>query len=301
MKSTGALKWITLASLGLLAACGGVSDIGSGDDPGKAGSLGTTTGGSKGTGANGTGANANGASSNVGASGKDPGTGASGGVSGVECKVDMDCGAISAPCEPCADGSYACDKTYCAEGKCVHVGGNTCPTKCATDKECPVPDLPCTLCMDGSKACPSSQCLKGQCQTSIAGCGAIDPCKGLACGAECKACGPDGVCDVKQASYCSAEGKCQAGLPQCAAPNTCKTSMDCGTPPPQCVPCGNNTCATFDCIQGSCVFACPANPVPQCKVTEDCPAIDAACKLCPNGDCAVQACLQGSCELACVL
>jgi hypothetical protein len=295
MKSTIALKWITLGSLGLLAACGGVSDIGSGDDPGKAGSVGTTTGG-KGSG---TGGISMGASANV--AGK-PGTVASGGESAAEpCKTDTDCGAISAPCEPCADGTYACDKTYCANGACVHVGGNTCTTMCMTDKDCPVPDLPCTLCMDGSKACPTSQCLKGQCQTSISGCGTIDPCKGLACGAECKACGPDGVCDVKQASYCSAEGKCQTGLPQCADPGMCKTSMDCGSAPPQCVPCGNNTCATFECIQGSCVFACPANPEPECKVTEDCPAIDADCKLCPNGECAVQACLQGSCELACAL
>lgn len=301
MKSTKVLKWITLASLGLLAACGGVSDIGSGDDPGKAGRDGTaTTGGSKGMGANGTGANATGANGNV--AGKETGTGTVGGGVAVElCKSDMDCGAVSAPCEPCADGSYACDKTYCAEGKCVHVGGNTCPTKCATDMDCPVPDIACTTCMDGSKACPVSQCLKGQCQTSIPGCGTIEPCRGLACGAECKSCGPDGVCDVMQASYCSADGKCQAGLPQCAGANECKTAMDCGTAPPKCVPCGNDTCATFDCIQGSCVFACPPNPNPQCKITEDCPAIDANCKMCPNGKCAVQACLQNSCELVCAL
>ena len=298
MKSRRALKWVTLASLGLLAACGGVSDIGSGDEPGKGGSLGTT-GGSKGTGANATGGISMGASANV--AGK-PGTVPYGGESSDDlCKTDMDCRVASAPCEPCADGSYACDKTYCDQGKCKHVGGNTCPTLCMTDKECPPPDLPCTLCKDNSKACPTSNCVKGQCQTSFPGCGDIDPCKGLPCGAECKACGPNQVCDVKQASYCSAEGKCQAGLPQCADPGMCKTSMDCGAAPPKCVPCGNDTCATFECIQGSCVFACPANPEPECKVTEDCPAIDASCKLCPNGDCAVQACLHGSCELACAL
>ena len=294
MKSTRVLKWITLASWGTLAACGGVSDIGSGDEPGKAGSVGTTTGGSKGTGAS----SSMGASANV--AGKGPGPGTSGAGSGVECKVDMDCGVASAPCELCADGSYACDKTYCAGGKCVHVGGNTCPTKCATDKDCPVPDLPCTLCMDGSKACPASDCVKGQCQTSIPGCGTIDPCKGLACGAECKPCGPDGACDVMQASYCSADGKCQPSLPQCAEPGMCMTKMDCGTPPPNCVPCGNETCATLDCIHGSCVFACPANPEPQCKVTEDCPVRE-VCKMCPSGKCAVPACLQNTCELVCPL
>lgn len=295
MKSTRVLLWITLAGLGSLAACGGVSDIGSGD-PGKAGSVGTAVGGSKGTGANGTGASSMGATSNV--AGKGPGTGTSGGGFPVElCESDMDCGA--APCAICADGSYACDKTYCAEGKCVHVT-DTCPTECATAMECPVPDIACTTCMDGTKACPSAQCLNGKCQTSIPGCGTIDPCQGLPCGSACKSCGPDGACDVMYASHCSADGKCQPGLPQCANANACKTSMDCGTPPPECVPCGNDTCATFDCIQNSCVFACPANPNPQCKVTEDCPARE-VCKMCPSGKCAVEACLKNSCELVCTL
>jgi hypothetical protein len=303
MKATKVLRWITLASLtaslATLAACGGISDIGSGDQPGKSGNPGSSVGGSKGTGANGTGA-----STNVGANGSVAGNGmgAVGGGAAVElCMTDKDCPNLGAPCEPCADGSYACNRTYCAAGgKCV-TERDMCTTKCATDKDCPVPDIACADCGDGSSTCPTSQCLMGQCQTSFPGCGNIDPCKGQACGSECKLCGPDGVCDTMKLNYCSADGKCQPGLPQCADPGMCKTVMDCGAPPPKCVPCGNDTCATFDCISGSCVFACPPNPDPQCKVTEDCPIIGDICKMCPNGKCAVQACLQGSCNLVCAL
>jgi hypothetical protein len=303
MKATKALRWGILASLSTsllaLAACGGVSDIGSGDDPSKAGSTGV--GGTKGMGAFGSGASANGAAS-MGAqpnvAGKDPGVG---GATLELCMTDADCPNPGSPCEPCADGSYACNRTYCAAGgKCI-TERDQCTTKCATDKDCPVPKIACVDCGDGSTSCPTSQCLMGQCQTSYPGCGNIDPCKGQPCGSECKPCGPDGACDAMTRSYCSAEGKCQPELPQCAGPGMCKTAMDCGSPPTKCVPCGNETCATFDCISGSCVFACPPNPDPQCKVTEDCPVIGDMCKMCPNEKCALQACIKGSCELVCPL
>jgi hypothetical protein len=308
MKATKVFGWGMLASLStsllVLAACGGVSDIGSGDEPGmgKAGSTGTSVGGQS-MGANGSGATANGATSmgaNGNVAGKDPGMG-TGGATMDLCKTDADCPNPGSPCEPCADGSFACNRTYCDAGKCL-TQRDQCTTKCATDKDCPVPKIACADCGDGSTSCPTSQCLMGQCQTSFPNCGTFDPCKGQACGTQCKVCGPDGTCDTMTASYCSAEGKCQPGLPQCAEPGMCKTPMDCGTAPPKCVPCGNDTCATFDCISGSCVFACPPNPEPQCKVTEDCPVIGDICKMCPNsGKCAVQACLQGSCELVCPL
>lgn len=306
MKSMNVLGWFTLVSACALTACGGVSSIGSGDES-KGGSS-MTSGGSTGTGASSgkgaesmgaqsTGATSMGAAAGVG--GKDPnGMGASGGVE--ECKSDMDCTDPVAPCEPCSDGSYACTKSYCAGGKCVYQH-QSCTEKCATDKDCPVPAVACSMCADGTTACPTAQCLMGTCQTTIPGCGGTDPCKGLACGTECKSCGADGMCDTKELSYCSADGKCQPGLPQCGNPGMCKTVMDCGAPPPKCVPCGNDTCATFDCIDGSCVFACPANPNPQCKVSEDCPVIGDQCKMCGSGKCAVEACLQGSCELVCPL
>jgi hypothetical protein len=302
MKATKVLRWGTLASLGaslvLLSACGGVSNIGSGDEPSKAGTGGTSMGlgGSKGMGAYGTGATSMGASGNV--AGKGMGVG---GSTSELCMTDADCPNPGSPCEPCADGSYACNRTYCAAGKCV-TERDMCTTKCATDKDCPAPDIACADCGDGSRSCPTSHCLMGQCQTSYPGCNNIDPCKGQPCGTECKPCGPDGACDPMAANYCSADGECQRGLPQCADPGMCKTAMDCGAAPPKCVPCGNDTCATFDCISGSCVFACPPNPEPQCKVTEDCPASDGVCKLCPASDmCAVQACIKGSCELVCPL
>ena len=304
MKPTTVLRWVTLVSLGTLGACGGVSSIGSGDEPSKAG---MSSGGTKATAGNGSGASANGgysmgatgmgASANVAGKG-DPGITMGGATQVDECMADTDCPGFGAPCEPCVDGSFACNKTYCDAGNCVQLG-NTCPTKCGSDMDCPVPKIACSDCGDGTQSCPTSQCLMGVCQTSLPGCGNQDPCKGLACGAACKACA-NGMCG-SVASYCSAEGKCQPGLPQCAAPSMCATSKDCGSPPPNCVACGNDTCATFDCVKGQCVFECPPNPDPQCKVSEDCVTPTDVCKMCPSGKCAVQACLKGSCEPVCPL
>lgn len=290
MKSMSVLRWVTLVSVSVLGACGGVSNIGSGDDPSKGGSA--SMGGSEGKGAENTGATSMGAQSTGGT-----GMGA---APNVECMSDMDCKNPLAPCEPCADGSFACTKALCDGGKCVYQG-STCNDACMTDKDCPLPKTACQMCADGSTSCPTAQCIKGTCQTSLPGCGGTDPCKGLACGAECKACGPNGMCDTNQLNYCDAGGKCAPGLPQCGNPGMCKTVMDCGAPPPKCVPCGNDTCATFDCINGSCVFACPPNPMPMCKTSEECPVIGDQCKMCQSGKCAVNACLQGSCELVCPL
>jgi hypothetical protein len=108
------------------------------------------------------------------------------------------------------------------------------------------------------------------------------------------------MCNAMDPSYCDGGGKCVAGLPTCTDPGMCKTAMDCGTPPPKCVPCANDTCATFDCIQGSCVFACPPNPTPECMTSEDCPMLD-SCKMCPGNQCAVEACIKGSCAPVCPL
>src|SRR4051812_17788594 len=117
MKSKKVLRWVALVSVSVLGACGGVSAIGSGDDPGKAGTTGMNVGGTKGEGTAGTGKGAEsmGASATmggaVGVAGKDPGTGAQ---TGVEvCKNDTDCMNPGAPCEPCGDGTYSCNKVYC--------------------------------------------------------------------------------------------------------------------------------------------------------------------------------------------
>lgn len=260
MKSTKILRWITLASFGAsltaLAACGGISDVGSGDQPGEAGANGTATGGSKGEGANGTGASASmGASSNV--AGKEPGPGTGGSVAVELCATDEDCTSPGGPCEPCADGSYACNRAYCAPGgKCV-TERDQCNTECTTDEECPVPGIACADCGDGSTSCPTSQCLKGRCQTSNPGCARVDPCKGQACGSECKLCGPDGVCDTLKPSYCSAEGKCQPGSPQCAPTEPqCKVSEDCPPIDGVCKLCPNFKCAVQACLRSSCQLVC---------------------------------------------
>jgi hypothetical protein len=294
MKPTKLLKWVVLASVGAVVACGGVSDIGSGDEDPNGMSGGSNVGGDQ----MGTGAKPGmGTGGSMASGGGDP-NGMGGGAQA--CMSDFDCESGDAFCEMCADGGYVCPKSFCAMGQCVQSRG-TCATACNNDMDCPVIDVACTMCDDGSTACPTAQCVMGQCQTSFPGCGNIDPCDGLPCGAECKSCGPDGMCAPNIASYCSAEGKCQPGLPQCAGPGMCNTAMDCGTPPPVCVQCGKDTCAEFSCIEGKCVFSCPPDPEPQCKVTEDCPAMDAVCKMCPNGNCAIQACIDQSCQMVCPL
>ena len=90
------------------------------------------------------------------------------------------------------------------------------------------------------------------------------------------------------------------GLPQCGI-DQCKTANDCGAAPPKCVECANGTCASFECLENKCVFACPSNPEPECKVSEDCAALDVECKTCESGKCAIPACIKGSCELVCAL
>jgi hypothetical protein len=308
MKSKKVLRWVALVSLSALGACGGVSGIGSGDDPGMGKSGSTGTGGTKGEGATGNagkGAEATGATSmgaSAGVAGKDPGVAGTGAAPGMEpCKSDMDCPDYGAPCEPCADGSYACNKTYCGpKGVCVHTR-DTCAVKCGTSMDCPVPDLPCQDCGDGTKSCTSSQCLMGFCQTALPSCAGDLQCKGQACGTPCKTCAADGMCDTANPEgYCNADGKCQAGIPQCGNPGACKTAMDCGTPPPMCVACGNDTCAQFECIENKCVFACPPNPKPECVTVKDCPVMGDICIKCETtAKCAVQACVEGSCEMVC--
>ncbi len=306
MKSNKVVRWVALVSVSVLGACGGVSAIGSGEEPGegKSGSSTTGTGGTKGegatnTGAVSTGATGMGATGNV--AGKEPGVAGSGAAPGEEkCASDMDCPDYGAPCEPCADGSYACNKTYCAAGGfCVHTR-DSCAVKCATNRDCPVRDVACEDCGDGTKSCPSAECVMGFCQTSLPTCGGEAECKGQSCGSACKACAPGDMCDQSSVGYCNLNGKCQANVPQCSDPGTCKTAMDCGSPPPMCVACGNDTCAQFECLENKCVFACPPNPEPQCTTVKDCPVAGDVCIKCPvNGQCAVQACISGSCEMVC--
>lgn len=298
MKPMKMLRWVALASVGtVVVACGGgITPLGSGEDPGmgKSGSSSMSTGGTESDPGPGKGGTA------TSTAGKDPGTAGTGTYPGTEtCMVDDDCTDYGAPCEPCADGSFACNKTYCAEGKCVHTR-DECSIKCSTDMDCPVRDVACKDCGDGTSACETSQCIMGFCQSSFEGCGGYDPCKGVACGSPCKACGPDGMnCDAAL-TYCDVGGNCTPSIPQCMDPGECKTAMDCGTPPPDCKPCGNGACAQFDCVENKCVFGCEPNPEPECKITEDCALVDLVCKVCPaTMKCAVPFCWQGTCELVC--
>lgn len=305
MKSKKVVRWglLVSVSVSVLGACGGASSIGSGEDPGmgSSGSSTTGTGGTKGEGATGAGAGTTGAVGMGAAAGRDPGVAGSGAGPGVKmCSSDMDCPDYGAPCEPCADGSYACNKTYCGpKGLCVHTR-DTCAVECGRDRDCPVQDVPCEDCGDGTKSCPSATCLMGVCQNSLPSCGGEAQCKGQTCGSACKACAPGDMCDDSSVGYCNLDGKCQAGVPQCFDPGTCKTTMDCGAPPPVCVACGNDTCATFECIENKCVFACPPNPEPECTTVKDCPVAFDQCIKCELNDmCAVQACLNGSCQMVC--
>ena len=300
------MRWVALLSVAWLTACGGVTPIGSGDAPtAKAGSTGMSSGGMLSVGDGGTGAGSMGAGTSLGgagtgpntsagAAGKDPGMG---GITQTEgCKNDADCSDGSVPCEECADGSYACNKPYCSAGKCAHTG-EKCPAGCLSERDCPVLGLACTECGDGSKSCPSTQCRLGKCVTSFPGCHSVDPCKGLACGTQCKQCA-DGKCDPNVPLYCGADGKCEPGIPQCGAGVKCGTPRDCGAPPPDCVSCSATTCAGYDCVDGACVFECPSNPDPQCQTTLNCPATD-VCKMCADRSCARRVCWKGNCELAC--
>lgn len=297
MKPKKMLRWVVLASVGgVLAACsGGVTTLGSGEQGelgmGESGSSSTGTGGTKSgilPGKGGSGSTA----------GKSSGVAGTGAIDPESCMVDKDCPGYGAPCEPCADGSYACNKTYCDGGKCVHTR-DECKIKCSTDMDCPVPDVACKDCGDGTKACETAQCLMGFCQTSYPGCGGFDPCQGVSCGSPCKECGPGGMGCSDALAYCDAGGKCTPGIPQCMGPDACMTEMDCGTPPPDCKPCGDDTCAKFQCLDNKCVFGCLPNSEPECKTSDECPIHD-ICSFCPpTSSCAVPACLHGSCELVC--
>jgi hypothetical protein len=299
MKSYEVLRWVMLLNVGVAVACGGTSTIGSGDEPGM------SVGGSKTMGTAGTGEESTGATTSMGAR---PGNGTGGSVAGkpgmgggglpqTECMNDAECPGYDAPCEQCPDGeSVSCNKISCVHGMCVNFDVASCPTKCSTAMDCAPLDKGCMDCGDGSQSCQTSQCVMGFCQTTFEGCASPDPCQGASCGAACKQPCVEGNCDMAEPSYCSAGGKCLPGAPECG--EDCQTTMDCGAAPPNCVECGNNTCAAFECIANKCVFACPADPNPECKVSEDCKLGD-ICKMCTSGDCAVQACLQGSCQFVC--
>jgi hypothetical protein len=307
MKSTLILGSAVLFNLSMLAACGGVSNIGSSSsEGGQAGSgmAGSKAmNGSKAGGAAGTVVDSKAGSNNMevtddvgpseggAASEMTPGNGTGARPSMEQSRVDLDCLGIGADCKFCTAGGLAC-QSFCVSGQC-QAKPSTCPVQCSTDQEC---GLPCVECSPGHKACAQSTCKLGVCQTSKPIC-ETQSCDGLGCGTPCTVCDGKGGCQTGL-SFCNADGKCEVGPPNCA-PSMCATAMDCGTPPPICQPCTDGSCARFDCVGNQCAFACPSGAALQCKYTEDCPAQSGPCTPCPSGKCAVQACLTNACQLVC--
>ncbi|HKO46461.1 MAG TPA: hypothetical protein VJV79_01980 [Polyangiaceae bacterium] len=305
MKSIEILGWAALANACFLAACGGVSSIGNGNGVDSAG---MGTGGSKASGSAGMGVTPKGGSGNgkagsgTGASLAGTGPGMATGSAGSAfqpCKSKEDCPAPHGPCQVCPDGTRACNVGYCdsATGTCQSTGAS-CERECTIDMDCPVRDIACVQCSNGTQSCPTSICREGVCQDGYQGCGGVDPCATAACGSPCSPCTDGAACDDSKPNFCAVGGKCQPGPPDCSELQ-CHTAMDCGTPPPVCIPCIDGSCATIDCVSNKCAMACPSSNL-QCKYAEDCVMLNVdPCTRCPSGSCAVPACLQNACELVC--
>jgi hypothetical protein len=308
-------RGLVLSGIVWLAACdAGTSTIGSGDAQLlEAGSSGTGSGGRSGGSARPSGggvgdagvveggASLGGQSSGAGSdSGAGAATGGGAGNAGMggalqsECETDTDCPDSGEPCEKCDNGTFACNKAYCDNGTCQQTG-DTCPAQCQADEDCPKIGLACTDCGDGSVSCPVTQCVTGKCRTSFTGCHNFDPCLGQPCGARCEQC-EDGMCNSFVAAYCSPEGKCLTGLPQCGQDIKCEKLIDCGEPPSNCIACGSTTCAGYRCIDSACVLSCP--PYPECDTPQDCPA-PTECDKCPDDSCAATTCEAGKCVRLC--
>ena len=222
----------------------------------------------------------------------------------TDCQKDGDCVAPGV-CQACPDGSYVCPKASCNAGKCV-TSSPACASECQKDNDCMASVAPCEPCSDGSKSCPTVKCVAGKCQGSAPGCPS-DPCAGLSCGASCNVCNrAESNCGTAAdvvPGYCDFNRKCQTAaigpyFPDCSGGAVCKTTDDCGVPPPECVPCAFGGCATLDCFANQCVFSCPVPVSPQCKVSSDC-ITDAICKQCADTSCATTECVSGSCQQVC--
>lgn len=310
MRSFKVWGWAALLSVSVLSACGGVSKIGSGSGGGSstAGSAnsgvdsdgGSSLGGGKmGTAAGGMSVGTGGKSAVGGmGAGAEPGAGAT--STSQSCMDSEECPGAHDPCQICEDGHQACNNGYCDSDThtCKRLGA-ICQPKCVEDTDCPASELACADCGDGTRACPTSQCRAGRCEVTYPGCNGYEPCTGRVCGYICSPC-PDGSCSSSVLSFCNGRGQCRPGPENCNQ-NSCATKQDCGTAPPECVPCVDGSCAIFDCRNNACALACPGSAL-QCKHTDDClTAFDPRCQPCQGGQCAVPVCYQGACQLACPL
>lgn len=255
MKRIELLRGLLLAAGWALVACGGVSAIGQGDDELKVpqqtgggydgpvpmapvgGTQSSSTAGRSSGGPTGVGGTAStaGSAPEAGSASEAGGAPSAGGTSSVgspftagssstagsgptgqRCAVTADCPTYGSVCQACEDGSYACKGNVCRSGRCVPIA-ETCSAPCQYDMECAVLDAECLLaCGNGTYACPVGQCVAGSCQSIQSACGELESCQDLWCGAMCQYC-PGGDCATAVAGYCSGNGLCQQGEPQCGS------------------------------------------------------------------------------------
>lgn len=215
------------------------------------------------------------------------------------CDSHADCPVPEVACQLCSDGTYACPSASCVAGRCVS-SFDSCPdSTCLSDADCPTSNAPCQLCGDGSQVCPIASCQGGRCVASIPGCSGHSPCAGKACGEPCSQCPPhDPDCfETAVLKTCDANGVCTPGQVQCGG-SQCRFDHDC--PAIEiCKPCPNGECASVGCIDGTCGFRCDSNPEPECRTTDDCDPHILICQECPNGRCAEMDCVSGQCRFVC--
>ena len=287
----------------VVAACGGNSSLGSGDENldggGKGGASGSGQSGSSGS----AGSSGKGGTDGVGGGGA--GVGGAGGGGGYRPCAGLPCGATCSLCDP-RDTTCVSDAAlrYCsANGECMlpYPQCNP-PGTCSSDSECAVTAGPCQACPDGSYACPRAQCVGGQCVASFPGCpggGCKTDAECPAIRAPCQQC-PDGSVSCPY-SRC-VNGSCVSGFPGCSGYQPC-AGKTCGAQCTQCDPkdpmCAETAVLKYCDGNGTC-SPTPPNCGGQCKSRMDCPPItDLACRLCPGGSCAQMDCVNGSCQFAC--
>jgi hypothetical protein len=287
----------------IVAACGGNSSLGSGDENlgGKGGGAGK--GGASGSGQSGSGGSAGSVGSS--ATGGSAGVGGGGGSGGYQPCAGLPCGAQCSVCDP-NDKTCVSDAAlhYCsANGECAIAYPNCgSPGKCSSDSECAVDDGPCHMCSDGSYVCPRVQCVGGQCVASSPTC-PVGSCKTdaecPAIRAPCQQC-PDGSVSCPY-SKC-VNGSCVSGFPGCSGYQPC-AGKTCGALCTQCDPkdpmCAETAVIKYCDANGACSPTAP-NCGGQCKTRTDCPPVtDLICRTCPGGTCAQMDCVNGSCQFAC--
>lgn len=133
-----------------------------------------------------------------------------------ECRAEADCPHILGRCAPCADGSYACPKTWCSDGRCgVSIG--SCPDTSRCGGIAGFPCSPGFTCIDD----PADDCDPDQGGADCGGICVIDG-KPLQCRedsdclqiqAPCRLCA-DGSAACPR-SYC-ADGECRGEIDTCA-------------------------------------------------------------------------------------